>query len=51
LTKNPNNADWLYCRGVTKLRIGDTAGGNADLASAKTIIADAAEEYEKYRLK
>jgi len=51
LTKNPNNADWLYCRGVAKLKIGDTAGGNADLASAKTIKADIAEEYAKYGLK
>lgn len=51
LTKNPTNADWLYCREVTKLRIGDTAGGNADLASAKTIKADVAEEYETYGLK
>ncbi len=51
LTKNRNNADWLYCRGVTKLKIGDTKGGNDDLASAKAIKADIAEEYAKYGLK
>ena len=48
LTKIPDHADWLYGRGVTKLRKGDTAGGNADIARAKAIKADIAEEYAKY---
>jgi hypothetical protein len=51
LTKNPNHADWLYGRGVTKLRKGDAPGGNADIESAKTIKADIAEEYAKYGIK
>ena len=51
LTKNPKNADWLYGRGVTKLRKGDTTGGNADIAGAKIIKADVAEEYARYGIK
>ena len=51
LTKIPGHADWLYGRGVTKLRKGDTAGGNADIEKAKTIKADIAEEYAKYGIK
>jgi len=51
LTKNPNNADWLYGRGVTKLKKGDIAGGNADIEIAKTIKAGIAEEYAKYGIK
>jgi tetratricopeptide (TPR) repeat protein len=51
LTKNPNNADWLYVRGVIKARNGDTSGGNADVGRAKSIKADIAEEYAKYGIK
>jgi tetratricopeptide (TPR) repeat protein len=51
LTRIPDHADWLYGRGVTKLKKGDTTGGNADIASAKAIKADIAEEYAKYGIK
>ena len=51
LTKSPDHADWLYVRGMAKLKKGDTAGGNADIASAKAGKADIAEEYAKYGLK
>jgi tetratricopeptide (TPR) repeat protein len=51
LTKTSDHADWLYVRGVTKLKKGDTAGGNADIASAKAIKADIAEEYASYGIK
>jgi tetratricopeptide (TPR) repeat protein len=51
LTKIPDHADWLYGRGATKLRKGDTTGGNADIEKAKTIKADIAEEYAKYGIK
>jgi tetratricopeptide (TPR) repeat protein len=51
ITKLPDHADWLYGRGVTKLRKGDTAGGNADIARAKTIQADIADEFAKYGIK
>jgi hypothetical protein len=36
---------------VAKLKKGDTAGGNADVASAKAMKADIAEEYAKYGIK
>lgn len=48
LTKNPDNAEWLYGRGATKLKRGDSAGGNADIERAKTLKADIAEDYLKY---
>jgi tetratricopeptide (TPR) repeat protein len=51
LTKSRDHADWLYVRGVTKLKKGDTAGGNADIASAKAIKADIADEYATYGVK
>jgi len=51
LTKTSDHADWLYVRGVTKLKKGDTAGGNADIASAKAIKADIADEYASYGIK
>jgi tetratricopeptide (TPR) repeat protein len=51
LTKTPKNADWLYGRGVTKLKMGDSSGGAADIAGAKAIKADIAEQYAKYGIK
>ena len=51
LTKNPNNADWLYGRGVSKLKKGDSSGGNADIERAKTIKADIAQDYVKYGIR
>jgi tetratricopeptide (TPR) repeat protein len=51
LTKIPDHADWLYGRGVAKLRKGDAAGGNVDIASTKAIKPDIAEEYAKYGIK
>ena len=51
LTKTSDHADCLYVRGVTKLKKGDTAGGNADIASAKAMKADIAEEYATYGIK
>ena len=51
LTKIPDHSDWLYGRGVAKLRKGDTTGGNADIVRAKTIKADIAEEYVTFGIK
>jgi tetratricopeptide (TPR) repeat protein len=51
MTKFHNHADWLYGRGIAKLRKGDAAGGDADIKSAKTIKTDIAEEYAKYGIK
>ena len=47
LTKIPDHADWLYGRGVTKLKEGESGGG-ADIAKAKTLQADIADEFAKY---
>jgi len=51
LSKSPDHAEWLYGRGMAKLKKGDTAGGNADIANAKAGKADIAEEYAKYGLR
>jgi len=51
LTQIPDHADWLYGRGVSKLRKGDTTGGTADIERAKTIKGDIAEEYANYGIK
>ena len=41
-------ASSLYGRGIAKLRTGNTAGGNADIAAAKAIDARIAEEFAAY---
>ena len=46
-----NIAEWLYGRGATKLKKGDSAGGNVDIERAKTIKADIAEDYVKYGIR
>ena len=48
LRRNPGLANSLFIRGVIKLKRGDTAGGNADLAAAKGIDADVSETYKRY---
>lgn len=45
------NTYWLYARGIAKLRKGDTAGGNADIAAAKGYKADIAEEFARWGIK
>jgi tetratricopeptide (TPR) repeat protein len=42
---NPKSAAGLYGRGITKLKKGDTAGGNADIAAAKELRANVAEQW------
>ena len=49
--QNPEIAHWLYSRGVAKVRSGNTAGGEADMAAAKAIQADIAEVYAGYGVK
>jgi tetratricopeptide (TPR) repeat protein len=44
----PNNVYSLYGRGLAKLKKGDRAGGNADIAAAKTIDAKIADEFAGY---
>lgn len=45
---SPKQVNSLYGRGLAKLKKGDTAGGNADIAAAKAIQADIAEEFAEY---
>jgi Flp pilus assembly protein TadD len=47
LKLNPRMADTLFERGVAKRRQGDTAGGDADIASAKQIKAGVAGDMAK----
>jgi tetratricopeptide (TPR) repeat protein len=48
LRRNAGLATSRYVRGVIKLMRGDTAGGNADIAAAKSIQADVAENYTRW---
>jgi tetratricopeptide (TPR) repeat protein len=48
LKLNPKQASSLYGRGLAKLKKGDAAGGEADIAAAKAIQADIAEEFARY---
>jgi tetratricopeptide (TPR) repeat protein len=48
LKLNPKQAGSLYGRGLAKLKNGDAAGGEADIAAAKAIQADIAEEFARY---
>ena len=51
LPLNPDNkADYLYGRGLAKLKKGDT-GGAADVAAAKTLHAKIDEEFASYGVK
>jgi membrane associated rhomboid family serine protease/Flp pilus assembly protein TadD len=48
LRRNPKQAGSLYGRGLAKLRKGDVTGGEADIAAAKAIQVDIAEEFARY---
>ena len=43
---NPKNALALYARGIVRLNNGDTQSGAADIAAAKAINSNVAQEYE-----
>jgi tetratricopeptide (TPR) repeat protein len=51
LRADPKLAGSLYGRGVAKVRKGDRNGGNADIAAAKEIRKDIAEEFARYGLR
>lgn len=51
LEANSKLATSLYGRGLAKLRNGDRAGADADMAAAKAIKADVAEELARYGIK
>ena len=46
----PNKADFLYGRGLARLKKGD-GGGNADVAAAKALHPKIAEEFASYGLR
>src|SRR5262245_24543278 len=48
---NPKHASSLYGRGIAKLRIGNTVAGNGDIAAAKLIQSNIAEEFERYGIR
>ena len=48
MAKDPKDADSLYGRGLAKLKSGDKAGGEADIAAAKAIKPDIADVYAGY---
>ena len=51
LTRDPKSADMLYTRGLAKRMYHDIAGGDADIAAAKTIDAKVADRYAGYGVK
>lgn len=51
LKGDPKLAGSLYGRGLAKLRKGDRNGSSADMAAAKAIKSDIAEEFSRYGLK
>jgi tetratricopeptide (TPR) repeat protein len=51
IAQDGRDADSLYGRGIAKMKSGDTAGGDADIAAAKTIKPDIAEVYAGYGVK
>jgi tetratricopeptide (TPR) repeat protein len=48
---NPKHASALYGRGMAKLRSGNTTGGNGDIAAAKLIQSDIADEFATYGIR
>jgi tetratricopeptide (TPR) repeat protein len=51
LKRNEKMASALYGRGVSRLKQGDVEKGEADIAAAKALKADIAEEYSGYGVK
>jgi len=51
LTVKPDFAPSLYVRGLTRLKMGDEAGGKADIEAAKALIPKIADDYAGYGLK
>ncbi|MGB8632095.1 MAG: hypothetical protein WCD69_22405 [Xanthobacteraceae bacterium] len=51
LKLNPKFAGSLYGRGVVKQKKGDAAGAETDMAAAKALRSDIAEQWAKYGVK
>ena len=45
------SAGMLYGRGLAKARKGDRNGGTAEIAAAKAVKSDIADEFARYGLK
>jgi hypothetical protein len=45
---NPRHPSALYGRGIAKIRTGNSVGGDSDVAAAKRIQPDIADEYASY---
>ena len=45
---NPKHPSALYGRGIAKIRTGNTVGGDSDVAAAKLIQSDIADEFISY---
>ena len=48
LRRKPKQAGSLYGRGLAKLKRGDAAGSEADIAGTKAVQADVAEKFARY---
>jgi tetratricopeptide (TPR) repeat protein len=48
---NPRHAAALFGRGKAKQKLGDARGGNADLAAARGVQSDIAQEFDGYGVK
>lgn len=51
LAIDPKHESSLYIRGLARLKTGDVAGGNADIAAAEAIDAKVADTYAGYGVK
>jgi hypothetical protein len=48
LRSDPKLASALYGRGLARLKMGDKAGGDADISAAKTIHAKVDDDFTRY---
>jgi tetratricopeptide (TPR) repeat protein len=51
LSVDPKRASSLYGRGIARTRRGDTAAGNNDIGTAKSLQAGIAEEFSRYGIR
>ena len=48
---NPKHPSALYGRGIAKMRTGNAVGGDGDIAAAKLIQPDIADEFASYGIR
>jgi len=51
LKQQPKNSNALYGRGTVRLKKGDAAGGNDDIAAAKAVSQDIDKAFWRYPVK